>query len=250
LALLFVPYFQDNPELTLVILIGVAVGSLVPDADSPDAAIFHERVHVKGKLGTIINGLISPLFPIFGTVTKYAIYKPAVLIFGNTILKKYNIGERHRGFLHSFIGIGTATLLTAVYLLIVLLLLKLLNGVYFISFILSYIFGALMHLLEDSATVTGIQFNYPFSNLILKGEVVTRPGEAAKPDQFTMFLGISIVALFFALELKYIPLIKVLITIATIIYLILSWTVFLLFVAKVKLVRGELKSYSNVQSLF
>ena len=43
-TLLFVPYFQEYTELTLLILLGVAVGSLVPDTDSPDAAIFHEKI--------------------------------------------------------------------------------------------------------------------------------------------------------------------------------------------------------------
>ncbi len=50
-AFLFIPYFQENMELTFIMLLGVAVGSLVPDADSPDAAIFHKKVYIKEILG-------------------------------------------------------------------------------------------------------------------------------------------------------------------------------------------------------
>ncbi len=106
-----------------------------------------------------------------------------------------------------------------------------------------------MHLLEDGATVTGVQFNYPFSDLILKGELVTKPELAAKPNTFAYFLGISIIALFFGLELKYIPYANWVITIITILFLIVCWSIFLFFVAKIKIERDELKSYKNVKSL-
>ncbi len=248
-AILFVPYFQENTELTLVILIGVAIGSLMPDADSPDAAIFHEKVHIKGNLGKIINGLFAPLFSLFGRTTKYAIYKPAVFIFGKTFLKKYNIGEKHRGFLHSFIGIGISTIFTAIYLSIILLAIGFFNIWYFLSFMVAYSFGALMHLIEDSSTVTGTQFNYPFSNLMLKGGLVTRPDSAQKPDLFTGLLGFVVIALFFAMELGYVSYPNWLITTVSVLFLLLSWTIFLFLIAKVKFERGELKSYPNVKSL-
>jgi membrane-bound metal-dependent hydrolase YbcI (DUF457 family) len=250
IAPLLVPYFKDNIQLILVISIGVAIGSLMPDADSPDAAIFHEKLDVKGTLGKIINRLFAPLFPIFGYTTKYAIYKPAVFIFGNTFLKKYNIIEQHRGFLHSFIGVSTATIMTAIYLLIVLLLFKLFNITYFISFLLAYVFVAFMHLLEDSTTVTGVQFNYPFSNLILKGELITKPEFATKPTIFTYFLIGVTGTLFLGMELKYITYPNWIITIITSIFLVICWGVFLFLIAKIKIERGELKNRLNVKSLF
>ena len=113
---------------------------------------------------------------------------------------------------------------------------------------LAYIFGALLHLIEDSTTVRGTQFNYPFSKLILKGKLITRPDSAKKPNMFVSFLGISILALFFGIELEYVTYPDWLITTISIIFLIISWSVFLLFVAKVKLERGELKTYPNVKS--
>jgi len=248
-ALIFVPYFKDRPELTLVVLLGVAIGSLIPDSDSPDAAIFHDKVYIKGNLGVIINGLFAHLFPIFGFITKYMIYGPAVFIFGNTILKKYEIKPHHRGFLHSFIGICTSTILTAIYLLIILLILNWFNIIFFISFLLAYVCGAFMHLLEDSSTVSGIQFNYPFSNLKLSGGLHTKIESSLEPDLFTGFLGFSIIALFFGIESKYIAFTNWIITPITVLFLILSWFIFLFFVAKIKIERGEIKSYPNVKSM-
>ena len=249
-AILLLPCFTENSELFFLILVGVAVGSLIPDADSPDAAIFHEKVRgIKGNIGKTINNLIAPIFPIFGWITKYAIYKPAIFIFGRTLLKKYGIKEEHRGFLHSFIGILTASVLTTIYLIIIFLILGNLNWWSLLVFMLAYIFGALMHILEDSTTVTGTRFNYPFSDLILKGELITRPDSAKKPDIFVGFLTAVLVVFFFALDHILVYPIW-LITLISFTFLVLSWLIFLLFVAKVRLERGELKQYPNVKSYF
>ncbi len=249
--LIILPYFEENTELTLILLMGIAIGSLIPDADSPDAAIFHEKIKgVKGDLGKLINHFFAPIFPLFGYVTKYAIYRPSIFIFGRTFLKKYNVKERHRGFLHSFIGIGTSALLTSIYLIIILYLLDALNWIFFLGFVCAYIVGALLHLLEDSATVTGTQFNYPFSKIVLKGQLVTRPDSTIKPDLFTGFMGILVVGLFFAIDLDYLPYADWLITLMSIFVLIVVWLTFLIGLAKVRFEKGELKSYSNVKSFF
>jgi len=249
-AFLFVPYFEKYSELTLFVLIGVAIGSLIPDADSPDAAIFHEKIHVGGNVGAVINNVVSPLFPAFGYITKYAIYKPSVYIFGATFLKKYNVVERHRGFLHSFFGIATSTVFTAVYLLILLKLVNLLNWRYFLIFMLSYSFGALMHLIEDSATVTGTQYNYPFSNFIVKGKLITRSDSARMPEYFTRYLGFVVVALLFVMKLGYLSYSNWFISLLSIIFLLLSWVIFMFLVAGARTERGELKSCPNVKSYF
>lgn len=242
-AILVVPYFFLYPELVLVIIIGVAIGSLVPDADSPDAAIFHEKVKgIKGELGQVINGLIAPLFPIFGYTAKYLVYKPAIYIFGRTLLKKYNIEERHRGFLHSFLGVATATVLTGIYAFVVLYLLNLFSFVYFLAFLLSYTSGALLHLVEDSATVTGTQFNYPFSDFRVSGELITRPDSAKNSDMFVSVLFIIAGLLFFLTILEYIPYPDWIITLFSAIVLIFCWAIFLVFVAKVRIEREVTKT--------
>lgn len=62
----------------LVALVGTAIGSLIPDAGSPNAAIFHTKVSgLRGDIGDVMNS-IGILYPAFGYVTKYLIYKPSV----------------------------------------------------------------------------------------------------------------------------------------------------------------------------
>jgi membrane-bound metal-dependent hydrolase YbcI (DUF457 family) len=241
-AILVIPYFFQYPELALLVVIGVSIGSLVPDADSSDAAIFHEKIRgIKGEFGQVINGLIAPLFPVFGYATKYLVYKPAIFVFGRTLLRKYNIEERHRGFLHSFIGVSTATILTGIYAFIILFLLGVFSLWYFMAFLLSYTFGALLHLMEDSATVTGTQFNYPFSDFRVSGELITRPDSAKNPDLFTSFLFITAGLLFFLTILNYLPHPNWLISLFCAIFLIACWTVFLVFVAKVRIEGGGIE---------
>ncbi len=107
-----------------------------------------------------------------------------------------------------------------------------------------------MHLIEDSATVTGIQFNYPFSNLVLKGKLVTKIDSTREPDIFTGFLGAAIIILFLAIELGFISYSKWLITTISILFLFASWIIFLFFIAKVKIKREEFKPYKNIKSFF
>ena len=114
-SLVLAPLFTLYPTAVLVALVGTAIGSLIPDADSPDAAIFHTKVSgLRGGIGGVLNS-IGVLYPVFGYVTKYLIYKPSVKFYDAFIFTEMNIEERHRGFLHSFLGLGTATVLTGVY---------------------------------------------------------------------------------------------------------------------------------------
>ena len=240
-------FLNSNTQLIVFILIGVAIGSLMPDADSTDAAIFHSHVKISGGLGNVINAIIGPILPAFGWVTRWMIYKPALFVSDNTFLKKYHIQEHHRGFLHSFLGIGLATFMIGIYLGIILLIMHSLTW-YFLFFLLAYLFGAFMHLVEDSCTVTGIQFNYPFSNQIVKGKLITRPELAKDPDRFTSVMGVFVVAIFFSMS-YFNALPKALLPILAILLVVIAWAVFLKFVAKIEFVRGELQTYSNVKSL-
>lgn len=78
-ALVVFPLFTLYPNATLLALLGAAIGSLIPDADSPDAAIFHTEVRGMKKEGfsNLLNAA-AVLNPVFGYATKYLIYKPAV----------------------------------------------------------------------------------------------------------------------------------------------------------------------------
>ncbi len=256
LAFLFTPYFEQDSMFALVVLGGVAIGSLIIDIDGSDSAVMHSHIKgIRGNVGALINGLIAPILPIFGYITKYTIYKPSLWILSKTILIKYNKEEieHHRGFSHSIIGVLSFAFVTGAYLLIICLLLDILNWLYFMSFILAYIFGAFMHMLEDSCTKSGIQWNSPFSKKLLKGEITTNaePINTMKPNLFSGFLGFSIIALYFLIELKYLVLSWYFLIPLMIIYLIISWIIFLKYVAKITVLQeGKIVNYPETISKF
>lgn len=231
-ALIVLPLFPLNPLAVLLILVGSAIGSLVPDADSPDAAVFHSEVRGLGDgLSDLLNAPAA-LYPVFGFVTKYLIYKPAVIFYDQVVFDENEIRERHRGFLHSFIGLGTITVLTTVYLLPVLYILDLFWIVGITVFMLGYLGGAILHLVQDSCTKSGIQWNFPFQKWKLRGQITT---SAKREDMryqrgFLTLLGAGVATMFFVPNMFQ--------QIATMFYVILglvvavlSWTVFAVVVA-------------------
>jgi len=236
--ILLIPYMHSHTSLSAIILFGVAIGSLVPDADSSDAAIFHRKVK-GGSKGYIqaINSLVAPIFPVFGYATRYLIYRPLIFILPRTLLKDYKIEEKHRGFLHSFIGIFMATILTAIYISIILAAVHLLDLIHLIAFFIAYIFGALLHLIEDGATVSGVTFNYPFSNITMRGTIRTRLDSVRKPNLFAEYLMGLFVVVFFITELDLVSISDWVITILSALFLIFSWIVFLFLIAKAKITR-------------
>lgn len=239
-ALVVFPLFPRYPNAVLLALSGATIGSLIPDADSPDAAIFHPEVRGMKQDGfsNLLNA-VTVLNPVFGYVTKYLIYKPAVTFYDAVVFPEHDIAERHRGFLHSFLGLGTMTLLTAVYLLPILFLLELfwLTGIG--VFLAGYFAGTVLHLLEDSCTKSGIQWNFPFQSWKLSGQITTtaRPEDMRYQQGFLTVLGIGAAGMFF------IP--TVMTHISAVLFALLGlglavmlWSVFVVGVAKCRVSTG------------
>lgn len=125
----------------LVIIIGIAVGSLLPDIDASDAKIMH--------------GSWSPI----GRFTKKFFYKP---------LTKTDIFEdKHRGFLHSLLGCVLIFTFFAPIVVALSVIIWLLNPLlYFLSWLLWWFWigipiGFLLHLAEDSFTMSGVRWFFP-----------------------------------------------------------------------------------------
>jgi membrane-bound metal-dependent hydrolase YbcI (DUF457 family) len=198
-SLILAPLFTLYPNAVLVALVGASIGSLIPDADSPDAAIFHTEVRgLRGSIGKVLNSF-GVLYPIFGYITKYLIYKPAVKFYDTVVFDEKTVVERHRGFLHSFLGLGTATVLTGVYLLPILYAVELFSVMLIGVFLLAYLVGSLLHLLEDSCTRSGIQWGYPLRQWRVRGRLKTTPRleDVIYQRVFILVLGGSVVVLFF-----------------------------------------------------
>lgn len=191
-SVVLMPFLDNHGALALTVFLGTAVGSLIPDSDSKDAAIFHSNVKgLNGDIGSLVNNLFAPVFPVFGYATKYAIYKPAVIIYDKTF-SNYSFQEKHRSFSHSILGVLTMTAVTGLYITPLLIYLNILSIPYLTAFLTAYMAGAFMHMLEDSCTKTGISWNAPFSSTKLKGKLTTssKPEHVKKPRYLLYTLGI------------------------------------------------------------
>lgn len=167
---LITPFVQEYFIQALMGLVGVSIGSLIPDIDSVDAAVFHSNVKGLGSPGIAFNDFIGPVLPLFAYTSKYIIYKPVVHLLN--FLTPYTFHERHRSFTHSITGVATLTVMTGLLIYLPLnytgLSLALLP-----FFLAAYCGGALMHMVQDSCTISGIAWNQPFSKFKLKGNLVT-----------------------------------------------------------------------------
>lgn len=185
-ALLIAPWATAiDPAAIAVLLFGVFVGSLAPDADAVDAAIFNGRIAgAKGKRGQVVNGF-AVVLPVFGYTIRYLIYYPLSLVFMLLLRKSYR--HRHRGLLHSFSGVGLTALVLSGYLALVLTWLGApltLLPIYGCGFFA----GCVLHLMEDTCTPAGVAWFYPFSRRRMAGRVRTQGLLEVRPAAFTIVL--------------------------------------------------------------
>lgn len=144
--------------------IGACIGSLIPDVDAHDAAILHSNLKGLNRgAGRMINGLIGSLLS-FGYTAKYIVYLPA-LKFYNYFFDEYSFHGRHRRFSRSILGLLTMTAVTGIYIASLLTLVDIFIPLYLGAFLLSYMTGAFLHILQDSCTKSGIAWNSPSPRL-------------------------------------------------------------------------------------
>jgi membrane-bound metal-dependent hydrolase YbcI (DUF457 family) len=133
-------------EVMAYVLGGVLLGCLLPDVDASDAKVMH--------------GYWRPI----GLFGKYVFYKPMTWIL-RTRSDEYR--EKHRGYLHSFIGCFLATMFFAIPIAIIFLhstfvLLHPLETTIWVWIVwIGLPFGFLMHLVEDSFTKSGVRWRFP-----------------------------------------------------------------------------------------
>jgi len=186
---LILPFYYFMPVISTAMLIGAILGSLIPDIDGSDALIFHGKVfRVKAGYTQVFNLFPGILLPLFGYATKYVIYLPSVLAFKIFLPRHYRPEYGHRKYMHSFLGVGTTSAVTGLTALTFLALTGFLNlaGLILITgFLIGYTAGALMHLLEDACTKTGVMFFYPFSHVKTHGKLITGK-DMVKPHLLTI----------------------------------------------------------------
>lgn len=226
-TIFLVPYLEEAQSLVLVMFVGAGIGSLIPDVDAPDAAIFHDDLRgLNDDFGEAVNNIVGPFLPVFGYTTKFLIYKPAIKFFDIFVFDKYSFQEKHRSFSHSILGVTTMTVITGVYMIPVLLILELFAPLFLLGFLVAYAFGAFLHMLEDSATKTGIAWNSPFSDIKLKGQVSTGK-DIKKPRYFLYYLGGLACLTFFVSSSSQYKVADPIITGISLLVVMLSWLIFM-----------------------
>ena len=148
--------------------LGLVIGSLAPDADASGAAILHPGLPGRG---TGARGFSRWILPFFGYLIRYLIYYPCWAVLRLLFGRRCSL--EHRGLLHSFLGVTLITLLTTACLAVFLFLARGDAYLLLVPFGSALLAGCLLHLVEDSATVTGIRWAHPWSDHAVHGTLHT-----------------------------------------------------------------------------
>ncbi len=174
------------PGEIAAVLFGLFVGSLAPDADATDAAIFHTRVPGLKGITRWFADMAAGVLPVFGYLIRYGEYYPAAGVFW--FLSRGELKAGHRGVLHSLLGVALITALTGLYIGIALHLLGWSAPALLALGVAGFGAGALLHLAEDSCTPGGIAWLYPLSGRRVRGRLRTGRSDL-RPRLFAIALG-------------------------------------------------------------
>lgn len=159
-------------NLLCLIILGIAIGSLLPDADAARAAILSMPSRTLGYRGAPALELVVPLL---GNIIKYFVYPP--LSFALRLFCGRDYKDRHRGVLHSLPGALIVILLLILYLEILSGIAELHLGrpipIPAVILAATLLVGFTMHLMQDSCTRAGIAWMYPMSSSRISGTLRT-----------------------------------------------------------------------------
>lgn len=154
--------FLGNPNYIsyfVAVLFSVAIGSLMPDTDCKGKSLLYYRFG-------IIAILMKP-------VQKFTVWFFNLSKIKTKLKLEYEVDNEHRGIMHSPIGILISSIIITFVLLIILLIIGQFNIVLLLFVLAGLIIGQILHLLEDSCTVSGINWKFPFGEKWLKGKIYT-----------------------------------------------------------------------------
>jgi len=222
-SLLITPWISHLPSLwTVGVVGGIIIGSLTPDVDAPDATIFHLSSYSHQRAAPPLLKIIGLLSAVFGYFIRYFIYIPL------SILLHFVLGDpeyrRHRGLLHTPLGIVLTTVVLLCYTLVILTVMGkqfsdgiVLGGVGFCS-------GGFLHLLEDSCTVGGIAWKFPLSPSRLRGGIrIGRAGDPRAPLMVITLIASNLVLLYS----EYRGVVTNVLVVTSVVLFLCSWVFFL-----------------------
>lgn len=195
------PFLLSDSVLSVLFLAGLFLGAFLPDSDASDRTAKHKD---------------SVLFA-FDAINEFFIYP--------ILLKIFNEKKKHRGILHTIIGV-----------LIFSLILTAVTGLTFFIFKIQFNFiiigiglftGGVLHLMEDCCTFSGVNPFYPkFKQYVFKGTISTNDFIEKRPDQYSQYLGLLFVSLLVFSIWYHIS--QIYMVVISIIAIIASWIVFFL----------------------
>lgn len=162
--------YDSNYQLySISILIAVLIGSLTPDADCGGKSKLYYDFR-------FVHDIMIPL------------QKSVVWIFNRSSVKnKFNleceVNNKHRGIMHAPVGIVISSLLLTLIASIFTLIFYI-ESTIFVTFsvFVGLLTGQFLHLVEDSCTVSGINWKFPFGTRELKGKIYTFSKIEGKKD--------------------------------------------------------------------
>jgi membrane-bound metal-dependent hydrolase YbcI (DUF457 family) len=163
--------FSENshPVYACCLLVAAAIGSLIPDADSDEKPKLHYDFKIIYDIMVLLHKLIIFSFTFFNLKEKMNL--------------QYVVEKQHRGVMHSPIGIFISSfVLTLLITIVGYFIFRGINATFISLLFIGLICGQLLHLLEDSCTVSGINWLFPFGTCELKGSIYTGNKIEGKTD--------------------------------------------------------------------
>ena len=155
--------FLENGDYLLIfssVILASVVGSLTPDADCGGKSKLYYDFKFVYDIMLPLQKLVVWIFEKFNLTHKLNL--------------EYEVKNEHRGIMHAPIGILISTsILTIIAFLITLIVFV--ESILIVSIIVfaGLLVGQFLHLMEDSCTVAGINWNFPFGTKELKGRIYT-----------------------------------------------------------------------------
>ncbi|MEM2955053.1 MAG: metal-dependent hydrolase [Candidatus Nanoarchaeia archaeon] len=154
-------FLNSNTGITygIALIVAVMIGSLTPDADCGGKSKLYYDFR-------IVYDLMRPIQWLVVRVFRMGFVKSQLKI-------EEEIDNEHRGIMHTPIGIFISSILLTLILLLFILLIKVFDFIFVLVIFGGLVFGQFMHLLEDSCTVAGINWKFPFGKKELNGTIYT-----------------------------------------------------------------------------
>jgi membrane-bound metal-dependent hydrolase YbcI (DUF457 family) len=157
--------------IIVVFMISILIGSLLPDTDCGGKATIYYR------------------FPEIDNFMRKIVGKSTIFMFKHLISKKkitieYDVKDEHRGIMHSPIGVLLGSLMLVIPIILFGFIFNLLNWIVILTIFFGLLIGQLLHLIEDSCTLSGINWGFPFKKKELKGSIATFNKKDQRPKIF------------------------------------------------------------------